>query len=59
MIADTQGGTLTFQRDEDLLVQHIESVADHCINFENDTQYGRKKQTVPVLPIKPGQIYPN
>jgi len=37
LIADTQGGTLTFQRDEDLLVQHIESVADHCINFENDT----------------------
>ena len=59
LIADTNGNTLTFQRDEDLLMQHIESLADQQITFENETSLAKQKQVVPVLPVKPGQLYPN
>jgi hypothetical protein len=33
LIVDTEGKTLTFQRDEDLLISHIASVSDHIIDF--------------------------
>ena len=59
LIADVNGNTLTFQRDEDQFMAHIESVADHSITFENTTSLFKHKQQVPVLSVKPGQVYPN
>lgn len=45
--------------DDDKLVSHLESLADHIIHFENDMRTQRQKQTLPLLPVKPGQVYPN
>jgi hypothetical protein len=59
MIVDSGGNTLTFQRDEDLLISHLESIVDHKIVFENENTAARQKQVVPVLNVKPGQHYIN
>ena len=36
MLFDTQANTLQFQKDEDSLVAHAESIADHIIEFNNE-----------------------
>lgn len=58
-IADSDGKTLTFQRDEDLLMGHIESLTDHKIEFQNETTQNKHKNALPVLGTKPGQMYLN
>ena len=59
LIADTAGNTLTFQKDEDTLISHIESLMDQSIVFENETTLNKRKQSLPVLSVKPSQNYLN
>lgn len=59
LLADTEGGSMTFQLDDDKLITHMESLADQIITFENSMRAQRQKQQLPLLPVKPGQVYPN
>ena len=52
MLFDTQANTLQFQKDEDTLVAHAESIADHIIEFNNEQSV--KIRTVPVLSLHSG-----
>ena len=58
LIVDTEGKTLTFQKDEDNLITHIESLSDQIIHFENETKMPGQKQALPIINVKPGQHYP-
>lgn len=55
LICDTESSNVHFRKDEDSLMAHIESVCDHQIKFENETSLSRHKQSLPVLPVSPGQ----
>ena len=60
VIADTDSSTLQVQKDEDDLVAHIESIADHVITF--DCEQSKKRlgaRNLPILQIKPSQVYMN
>lgn len=59
LICDTDSSNVHFKKDEDSLMTHIESVCDHQIKFENETTLSRHKQSLPVLPVSPGQQYLN
>lgn len=49
VIADTDSSTLQLQKDEDDLVAHIESIADHVISF--DCEQSKKRLGMRNLPI--------
>ena len=49
MIFDTQANTLLYQKDEDNLVAHAESISDHVIEFNSETSV--KVNTLPVLSL--------
>jgi len=59
LVAETDSTTMSFQKDEDKLVQHLESLADQVLTFENDVNYknfgGNRSSTLkPILNVKPG-----
>jgi hypothetical protein len=65
VVVETESQNLTFQTDEDKTIQHLESMADQIITFENEMKMtklsrGSRQAVVrPILPVKPGQVYPN
>ena len=59
VIADTESNQLQFQKDEDALLVHIESVADQVIEFDDDQHKRRLGASLPILPTKPGQKMPH
>ena len=59
VICDTETNSLHFQRDEDMLISHIESIADHIITFECEQSTKRLGRVLPILSVKPGQKYLN
>ena len=52
LVADTSSSTEQWQKDQDNVLNHIESISDQVITFEVDIK--KRAITVPVLDIKPG-----
>ena len=59
VVGDIESNSLQFQKDEDLLISHIESICDQVINFDCEQSTKRLGRVVPILPVKPGQKYLN
>ncbi len=55
LIVDQNTQTLQLQKDEDNYIAHIESMADHVVDFGNDQR--KKAAKPPVLDFKCGQQY--
>ena len=59
VICDTETNSLHFQRDEDLLLSHIESISDHVIEFECEQATKRLGRVLPILQVKTQQKFLN
>lgn len=60
VIADTSSNQLQFQKDEDAVLVHLESLADQIIEFEDEQMKKRSGgSSLPILPTKPGQKMPH
>ena len=59
VVMDTETNQLQFQKDEDALLVHLESIADSVVEFSDDQHKRRLGNKLPVLPTKPGQKLPN
>jgi len=51
-IVDSESTSLTFRKDEQLLVQHLESISDQVIDFSSDL-VNLTKGLMPVVDMKP------
>ena len=58
-IVDTGSNTLHFQKDEDQLLSHVESIADQIIDFTDSMQTKKIAKIAPVLNVKPDKRLPH
>lgn len=59
VVMDTETNQLQFQKDEDALLVHLESLADSVVNFSDDQHKRRLGSALPVLPTKSTQQIPH
>ena len=51
VIADTEANQVHFQKDEDALMVHIESLADQIIEFSDEMHKRRLGSSLPILSL--------